>query len=95
MAAREVQHRRFQGRRRLHNNAGMGSKDIQRHCALGQDAHDLLKAAITDLNFSARAFDRIVKVSRTIADLAGAPEILPAHVSEAIQYRSLDRNLWV
>ena len=94
-AARTFQRERFRGRRRIHCNAGMNSKDLQKHAALRPEAQDLLKVAISDLNFSARAYDRILKVSRTIADLAGSEEILPAHVSEAIQYRTLDRQLWV
>jgi magnesium chelatase family protein len=95
VAARKVQQERFQGQRRAHGNAGMRTKELQKFCALGTEAQDLLKMAITELNFSARAYDRILKVSRTIADLEGAPEILPQHVSEAIQYRNLDRQLWV
>ncbi|NLB60374.1 MAG: ATP-binding protein, partial [Lentisphaerae bacterium] len=67
----------------------------QKHCALQPDAQDLLKMAISELNFSARAYDRILKVSRTIADLAGATVIATEHVSEAIQYRTLDRQFWV
>jgi magnesium chelatase family protein len=94
VAAREVQRRRFQRTPHLHNNAGMGTRQIHAHCALGADAQELLKTAITELNFSARAYDRILKVARTIADLAGAAAIQTEHVSEAIQYRSLDRNLW-
>jgi len=73
----------------------MGAKDLQKYCQLGQEAQDLLKMAITELNFSARAYDRILKVSRTIADLEGTADIQPNHVSEAIQYRTLDRQLWV
>jgi len=83
------------GRRTIHANAGMGAKDLQKHCRLGDEAQGLLKMAITELNFSARAYDRILKVSRTIADLDGAAEIQEQHVSEAIQYRTLDRNMWI
>jgi len=93
-AARTVQQQRFTRSRRVHCNAGMKAKDIQRHCVLPADAQHLLKMAISDLNFSARAYDRILKVSRTIADLGGSDTIQPEHVSEAIQYRSLDRQLW-
>ena len=95
IAARKIQQTRFAGRRKLHSNAGMGAKDLQKYCRLGEDAQNLLKMAITDLNFSARAYDRILKVSRTIADLASSEDIKPEHVSEAIQYRTLDRQLWV
>ncbi len=83
------------GRRKTHCNAAMRPKDIQKHCALPSDAQDLLKMAITELHFSARAYDRILKVSRTIADLDGAADIQARHVSEAIQYRTLDRQFWV
>ncbi len=93
--AREIQGERFKGRRLAHCNADMGSKDLQKHCAMDNDARDLLKMAIMDLNFSARAYDRILKVSRTIADLAGQETIQTPHVSEAIQYRTLDRQMWV
>jgi len=94
MTARRVQEDRFSADGQLHNNAGMGTKQIQKHCTLEADAQDLLKMAITELNFSARAYDRIIKVSRTIADLAGVDTIGAQHISEAIQYRSLDRQLW-
>ena len=94
VAARAVQKGRFSGRRKLHNNAGMNVRAIQKYCALRPEARETLKAAITELNFSARAYDRILKVSRTIADLAGADEIGIEHVAEAIQYRSLDRTAW-
>ena len=73
-------------------NAIMRSKDIARYCRPEPAAQDMLKMAMTDLNFSARAYDRILKVARTIADLAGAETIDTAHISEAIQYRSLDRQ---
>jgi len=73
----------------------MESKEIRKYCQIDSASQDLLKVAITKLGLSARAYDRILKVSRTIADLEASPEILPQHISEAIQYRSLDRNLWL
>ncbi|MFC1499047.1 YifB family Mg chelatase-like AAA ATPase [Verrucomicrobiota bacterium] len=94
-AARKVQQGRFKRRKAVHTNAGMGSKDLNKYCRLGDEAQNMLKMAITDMNFSARAYDRILKVSRTIADLAGSEAILTDHVCEAVQYRSLDRQLWV
>jgi magnesium chelatase family protein len=93
--ARQVQRQRFKGLRKVHCNAALRPKDIQKHCALKQDAQDMLKMAITELHFSARAYDRILKVSRTIADLDGSVDIQSQHVSEAIQYRTLDRQFWV
>jgi len=93
--ARRIQQERFKGNARVHCNAAMRSKEIHKYCALDADAQETLKRAITDLNFSARAYDRILKVARTITDLAGAEHITTAHVSEAIQYRSLDRQYWV
>jgi len=95
LAGRKVQQERFKAEKRLHNNADMGPKQIRKYCQPRQDAQELLRTAITELNFSARAYDRILKVARTIADLAGSEDIGPEHVSEAIQYRSLDRRLWV
>ncbi len=93
--AREVQLKRFEGCKHLFCNADMQSKDIHKYCRVDAQGQELLKTAITKLGLSARAYDRILKVSRTIADLAGEPEILPQHISEAIQYRSLDRQLWM
>ncbi len=94
IAARELQMKRFVGRKGMHCNADMQSKEIQGFCNLDGAGEELLKMAITKLGLSARAYERILKVGRTIADLAGSADIRPEHVSEAIQYRSLDRNLW-
>jgi len=94
IGAREIQIRRFAGRKGMYCNSDMESKDIQEFCAIDTPGEDLLKLAITKLGLSARAYDRILKVARTIADLTSLPDIRPEHISEAIQYRSLDRNLW-
>jgi magnesium chelatase family protein len=72
----------------------MGVKQIRNHCALDTESMTLLKAAMEKLNLSARAYDRILKVARTIADLSSCNAISPDHISEAIQYRSLDRDGW-
>jgi len=72
----------------------MGTRELRQCCELDEIARELLKNAMGDLNLSARAYDRILKVARTIADLAGVEKILSDHISEAIQYRSLDRQLW-
>ena len=72
-----------------------GARQIKQHCSLGDDSQELIRIAMTELNLSARAYDRILKVSRTVADLAGSNDITPEHVSEAIQYRTFDRTLWV
>ena len=93
--ARHLQQKRFHNNRRVNCNAGMGAREVQTHAPVSKDAQDLLKMAMTEMNFSARAHDRVIKVARTIADMAGAEVIGPEHVTEAIQYRSLDRNLWV
>ena len=93
--ARGIQVHRFHGRKGLYANADMQSKDIREYCKLDVAGEELLKMAITKLGLSARAYDRILKVGRTIADMAGSTDIRPEHISEAIQYRSLDRNLMV
>jgi magnesium chelatase family protein len=93
IASREIQRKRFVGRKGLFANADMQSKEIREFCKIDEQGEELLKNAITKLGLSARAYDRILKVGRTIADLAKSGEILPQHISEAIQYRSLDRNL--
>jgi len=94
IVAREIQIRRFAGKKGMYCNSDMESKDIQEFCAINTPGEDLLKMAITKLGLSARAYDRILKVSRTIADLFSSSDIRPEHISEAIQYRSLDRNMW-
>lgn len=76
-------------------NAQMSHKQIRKFCVLGKEEGELLKMAMTELNFSARAYDKILKISRTIADLAECADIKPAHLSEAIQYRSLDRDFFI
>ena len=90
IAARNVQHERFQGE--VHCNAQMGSRHVRRFCRLSDEGKNILKLAIDRLGLSARAYDRILKVSRTIADLEPSDAIKPMHVSEAIQYRALDRK---
>ncbi len=94
IASRNRQLQRFAGKPRLTCNARMGSKELKAHCQLDAATMDLLKFAMTDLNLSARAYDRILKVARTIADLAASDPITSEHIGEAIQYRSLDRQLW-
>ncbi len=93
--ARRIQLERFKDHKNLFCNAHMESKQIRQFCKVTQQGSDLLKMAITKLGLSARAYDRILKVSRTITDLEETPDIRPEHISEAIQFRSLDRNLWV
>ena len=94
MAARQRQQARFANRPKVTCNARMGTRDLKAFCELSETTASLLKMAMTEYNLSARAYDRILKVARTIADLAGAEAIDSDHISEAIQYRSLDRQLW-
>jgi len=93
--ARVEQARRIQQKRLGNCNARLSPKEIKTYCALDEECQELLKMAMTELNLSARAYDRILKVARTIADLASSERIRPEHLSEAIQYRSLDRQLWL
>jgi magnesium chelatase family protein len=95
VAARQRQITRFKNRPQITCNARMGPKELKAACELDEGTRELLKMAMTDLNLSARAYDRILKVARTIADLAGVESINGEHISEAIQYRSLDRQLWM
>lgn len=94
MKAREIQAERFKGHQELYCNAHMGSKMLKDICVIDAPSQKLLKVAMERLQLSARAYDRILKVSRTIADLEGSENIKAEHLAEAIQYRSLDRENW-
>jgi len=89
--ARDIQGERF-ARHRIFCNAHMGSRHLRRFCVLNGESEQLLASAMEKLGFSARAHDRILKVARTVADLAGSEAIAAEHIAEAIQYRSLDRS---
>ena len=91
--ARDLQHERF-NEDSTRCNSQMGSKHVKKYCVADDDAKELLKAAILNLGISARAYDRILKVARTVADLSETETIRAEHISEAIQYRSFDRGLW-
>jgi magnesium chelatase family protein len=94
IAAREIQTKRFAGLPGIYNNAQMHTKELKSFCNLSEAGNTLLKNAMEKLGLSARAYDRILKVGRTIADLDHSEHILPNHIAEAIQYRSLDRDGW-
>ena len=93
--ARQRQQDRFSKDKRTNCNARMTTKHLKQHSHLGPDSNELIRVTMSELNLSARAYDRILKVSRTVADLDSAEGITPEHVSEAIQYRTFDRTLWV
>ena len=93
--ARHRQQQRFHKDAKTNCNARMTPRDLKQHCKLSDDSNELIRVAMNELNLSARAYDRILKVSRTIADLDSVEDITPEHVSEAIQYRTFDRTLWV
>ena len=93
--ARSRQAERFRFRKGVFCNAHMSSRDLRQHCRVDSRGHELLQAAIERMGLSARAYDRILKVSRTIADLEGVLDVGQRHVAEAVQYRSLDRQLWM
>lgn len=92
--ARQFQEQRFVGQKKSHCNARMTPTELRKYSILKRESQELLRKAITDLNFSARAYDRILKVARTIADLANAENIETEHLLEALSYRSLDRKMW-
>ena len=91
-AARERQRARFAGLAGVYANAHMSVREIRRHCPIGPGVEVLLRTAIGQLGLSARAYHRVIRIARTIADLAGAPDIAEVHVAEAIRYRTLDRG---
>jgi magnesium chelatase family protein len=93
MAARQIQMARFAGSQ-TRNNAHMNSRQIRQFSQLDEAGHNLLKATMAELGLSARAHDKILRVARTIADLDHKPRIEVQHLSEAVNYRMLDRNLW-
>ncbi len=93
IAARGIQRQRFEGTR-TRRNAQMNTRSIRKYCVLDEECQGLLKASVNELGLSARAHDKILRLARTIADLATSDGILPDHISEAINYRMLDRNLW-
>jgi len=93
--AREIQTTRFAENPSVNYNAQMNSRQIRDYCRLDENSLQLLKTAMERLNLSARAYDRILKVARTIADLEASEKVLAHHISEAIQYRSLDREGWI
>ena len=90
--ARSIQLQRFE-KTKVHANAQMGTREIKRFCSVKEDAEKLLETAINKLGLSARAYSRVLKVGRTIADRAGTENIEASHIAEAIQYRSLDRRM--
>jgi magnesium chelatase family protein len=93
LSARAAQQKRLSGRK-ISCNARMGSRELKEFCVISDDTLEMLKLAMTDMKLSARAYDRIMKVARTIADLAGSEKLTTDHVGEAVQFRSLDRQLW-
>ncbi len=92
--ARQRQTARFASKPKVTCNARMGPRELKAACELDESTREMLKHAMTEYSLSARAYDRILKVARTIADLAGSENITGDHIGEAIQFRSLDRQLW-
>lgn len=94
MQACEVQSKRFEGKQGIYSSAQMEAQAVQEVCKISEVGKNLLSRAMQKLNLSAHAYDRMLKVSRTIANLAGSEEIRNEHLAEAIQFRSLDREDW-
>jgi len=94
LAARQIQRERFQHLKNVNVNADMGTRELRKTCRIDADGQNLLKTAMDTMGLSARGYDRILKVSRTIADLEESFSIKPEHLAEAIQYRNLDRDYW-
>jgi magnesium chelatase family protein len=92
LAARKLQQERYAAQPGTYANAQMSRREVEQFCKLSPDGQKILQTAMKKLGLSARAYERILKVARTIADLEGAAQIATAHLSEAIQYRNLDRN---
>jgi magnesium chelatase family protein len=92
--ARKIQHERYKNNEGIHCNAQLTPALMREHCQISQEGSLLLKNAMEKLGLSARAYDRIIKVSRTVADLEESTNIEPHHLAEAINYRSLDRESW-
>jgi len=90
--ARTLQRERFRSQPGIYANAHMTARDLRRHCRLSEAVESLLRDAVNRLGLSARAYHRVLKIGRTIADLDGSAELETSHVSEAIQYRTLDRR---
>ena len=95
LKARQIQSERFKGIKGIHCNAQMTTSLLQKYVQLDDQALNLLRTAMKKFNLSARAYDRILKVSRTIADLEGAENVQSSHIAEAIGYRNLDRDNWI
>jgi len=95
LKAREIQKKRFENKKKIFNNSQMSSRMARTICKLDKDSVEILKMAMEKLQLSARAYDRILKVSRTIADLDGCEDIKSEHLSQAINYRNLDREGWL
>jgi magnesium chelatase family protein len=94
VAARSIQLRRFYDEH-IYTNAQMGPRQLRKYCVLTPECEKIMENAVTKLGFSARGYDRILKVARTVADIEGSENLEPKHLSEAVQYRTLDRNMWI